>query len=188
MTGQMKSILTLDSIKKLNFSQNNHSKKDIRRLQLGLQKLGFVISQDEIEKNEFGYSTIQAVKEFQAGTGLQTTGIVDEDTIKKMKVYLEHKIYSDNKTRTKKLHEILEFLGMKIEADEKKKRIYGKSTEMAIKEFQRNAGFEPVDGLLNEVLVNKLKEEELRKRFTTKTQVGKLQRLILKVERISKLG
>ena len=186
MNSKHNNIFTLESIKNFNFSQNNYSKKDISSLHLGLLKLGLVISSEEIRKRELGNTTKEAIKQFQTIAGLQSSGILSKDTVKKFREVLEHKYYATNKTRIEKLHKILDCTSIEIHAEEKKKKIYGISTENAIKEIQFKLGIKN-NGLLSEDFVNRLKDHQIRVRFNSKTQVGKLQRLLLKAGKISKL-
>jgi len=178
--------MTVDLIKNFNFPHNNPSRKEISMLHSGLQKLGFVISPIEIQRGELGDATKIAIKEYQSDAGLQATGELSVDTIKQFRKDLEHRFYANNKTRIEKIHKMLGSIGIDVDIHERNKRMYGKNTEGAIKEFQRKLGLK-TDGILNEGLINSLKDEEVKTRFTTKTQIGKLQRLLLKVARISKI-
>ncbi|CAG0978769.1 MAG: peptidoglycan-binding protein [Candidatus Methanoperedens sp.] len=177
---------TFDSIKNFNFPQENPGKKDIASLHAALKKLKLDIAPEEINRNEMGRTTRAAIQKIQKQVGLKTDGKLSPETIEKFKVELEHGFYKDNKTRTEKIHGMLEHLGQKIDPDDIKSRTFGKSTEKAIKQFQKKVGF-PIDGRLNENLVNKLNEEALKVRFSTKTQVGQLQRTLLRAAQIARL-
>ncbi|MFX1311778.1 MAG: neuraminidase-like domain-containing protein [Promethearchaeota archaeon] len=105
----------------------------------------------------------------------------------KKKEELNHDFYANNKTRMKKIHCLLEQLDLKVDLEEKKSRLFGKTTDKAIKQFQKKKGL-PVDGRINKDLFNKLNEEAFNVRFTTKTQVGKLHRILIRAAWIAKLG
>lgn len=98
----------------------------------------------------------------------------------------EHAFYVNSKTRMKKIHGLLEHLNLKVDLVDKKNRLFGKSTEKAIKKFQKKATL-PENGRIDENLITKLKEEALKMRYSTKTQVGKLQRTLIRAAWIAKL-
>ncbi|WAI00932.1 Tc toxin subunit A-related protein [Methanogenium organophilum] len=178
--------LTLSSIKILSIQWENPSKNDVASLQAALKKLKLEVAPEELNKNEMGDTTKAAIRKFQEEAGLRVDGKLSPNTVEKLKEKLEHNYFAGNKTRTKKIHTLLEQAGQIIDPSEVKSRIFGKSTEEAVRQFQRTVGL-PDDGQLNEDVVNRLTEEALKAHFTTKNQVGHLQQTLLRVNHIAKL-
>ena len=185
---ESRDILTFNSIKKFNLPQENLKKKDVITLHTALEKLDLAIDPADINKSEIGDSTKSAIKKFQEHAGLPTDGALSPQTVEKLRSELEHKSYINNKTRTEKIQHLLEQVGQQIDPNEIKSRTFGQSTEKAIKNFREKTGLISGNSQVDEIVVRRLKEESLKTRFTTKTQVGKLQRELLRINRISKLG
>lgn len=181
-----KLAVTFNSIKNFSFPQENPSNKDIANLHAALKKLRLEVTPEEVKRNELGKTTEAAIQKFQKRAGLKVDGKLSPETVEKFKVELEHVFYAGSKTRTEKIHGMLERLGQNIDPEDIKSRTFGKSTEKAIRDFKEKVGL-PADGRLNEDVINKLKEEALKARFTTKTQVGQLHRTLLRAGRIAKL-
>ena len=70
--------------------------EDVTLLQEELVKLGFIIADED---GYFGKSTLDAVTVFQEKSGLQATGIVDQETVTMINLALE----SRNQDKTPKV-------------------------------------------------------------------------------------
>jgi len=181
-----KLVLTQKSKEKFSITHEPSSKKDITSLHAALVKLRLKIDPAELKKNELGKSTRAAIKKIQKQAGLKADGKLTPETGDVIKVALDHIYYAGNKTRMKKIQEQLGRMGIKVDLKEIKDRSYGKNTKKAIMQFQQKAGM-PADGRLNDQVIEKLNEEALKARLTSKTQIGQIQHTLLRVLRISRL-
>lgn len=171
---------------KLIFNPDKIGKTDISNLQTALTKLRLPIAQNEMGETRIGESTIKAIKNIQQKHGLPATGQVNDGTLKVLNGELFDAHYALNKTRTDRIHELLEKNGLTIKPDERQSRIVGEATRQAIKKFQEQAGL-PADGKVTEAFLEKLNNEAIKKTYSTKTQIGKLQQTILRAVKIAKL-
>jgi peptidoglycan hydrolase-like protein with peptidoglycan-binding domain len=132
-------------------------------------------------------ATTSAIREFQKRAGLTPTGKLTVKTKQEIQSALTHEFFAGNKKRTGKIHAMLERVGHPVKPEEVKRREFGKSTERAIKAFAKDAGIELDKGRVTDELVAKLEADALAARFSTKTQVSNLHRILRKVSRIAKL-
>ena len=169
------------------FPRDNPTKKDIGNLHAVLKKLKLEIDDEEVNKNVLGVKTSGAIKKFQKKSGMTPDGKLTSQTIDQINIELAHVYYAYSRTRSKKLHTMLERLGYKLDKEELKNSIVGESTEKAIKEEQEKLGL-PSDGKLNESMVNTLNEKALEARLIVKTQIGKLHNIIKHAVKIAKIS
>ena len=141
---------------------------------------------DEISSKRIGESTVKAIKDIQKKSKLPVNGKLNDETLKVLNTELFDVHHTRNKTRTEKLHTLLDKLELPVEANEKRGRIVGDATRKAIESFQKKSGL-TVDGKISEAVLDKLHEEVIKKTYSTKTQIGKLQATILRAAKIAKL-
>lgn len=171
---------------KLNFPLDKISKNNISELHGALKKLKLNVLDDEIHGKRMGESTVKAIKDIQKKNKLPVNGKLNDETLKVLNTELFDVHHTHNKTRTEKLHALLDKLELPVAANEKLGRIAGDATRKAIEAFQKKTGL-AVDGKLSEAVLDKLYEEVIKKTFSTKTQIGKLQNTILHAAKIAKL-
>lgn len=125
---------------------------DVLKLKQDLAKIGFIVSSNP--NGTFGPSTERVIKEFQKYYSLRETGIVEENTLKKIK-----EILSSNFQKGKshddvvQLKQDLERLGFKVSNNPN--RNYGPATERIVKEFQVYYNL-VVNGIADEVTLIKI--------------------------------
>ena len=168
------------------FSPDKISKKNISELHSALKKLNFNIADEEIKSRRMGKSTIAAIKDIQEKKRLDATGKLNAETLKVLSADLFDVHHTLSKTRTEKLHALLEKIGFSVADNEKHSRTAGDTTRKAIESFQKKANL-PVDGKVTEAFLDKLHEEVIKKTFSTKTQIGNLQNTILRAAKIVKV-
>jgi len=149
-------------------------------------KAELTVAVDEIRKGEIGPTTQEAIRIIQKRAGVRADGKPSPKTVEALNGELAHGFYTDNKTRTERLHSLLERLGQTIQKDERQRRICGASTEKAIKAAQKKVGL-PETGRVTEAVYAELEKAALKARFETKTQVANLHRMLGRVARIAKL-
>ncbi len=174
-------------MKKLNFSLTTRSKGDIVNLHTAFKKLKLNIAEDEITRKQMGKSTKDAIKDFQTKHKLSADGELNDETLSVLNAELFDMHHTYSKTRTRKLHDLLEKIGIPVTAEEKKSRIVGDKTRNAIKLFQKKYGL-AADGKLNETVLDKLHEEVIKNTYSTKTQKSNLHKTLQKVNSIAKLN
>ena len=160
--------------------------KPVGELQLALLKLKLEIEPSDLARKEMGASTVEAVRAFQTRVGLPSDGRLNHDTVAKLNAELVHNFVAQSKTRTQRLQDLLQQAGHALDPNEVKSRKFGPSTELAFKEMQAKLGV-PQDGRITEGVVNKLREEALKTKLSTKTQVAQVQRTLLRALNIAKL-
>ncbi len=175
-------------MKKLELTAAKKSKKDVNNIHIALKKLRLSIDKKELLAKEVGSTTIEAIKAFQKKNKIPTTGRLNKNTLKKINEELEHTYFARNKTRITKLHSNLERLGYKVDNKERNLRHIDTTTRRALRNFARKNGLSLAEGRITEALVIKLEEAAIKKRFTTKTQIGKLHKQLNAVNRIGKLN
>jgi len=175
------------NIQRLNVSPNGLDSKAIGELQAALQKLKLNVERKESARKELGPSTIAAIQAFQRRAGLAPQGRLTARTVERINLELEHTFVVDSRTRTRRLQEMLQRAGMPVDPDEAKSRTFGQSTKNAVKQYQARAGL-PENGKVSEELVNRLHEDVLKARLSSKTQVAQVHRTLLRALDIAKLG
>ena len=160
--------------------------KPVGELQSALLKLKLEIKPSDLARKEMGASTIEAVRSFQAQVGLPADGKLTPDTVAKLNAELAHRFVAQSKTRTERLQELLQQAGYKLDPEEIKSRKFGASTEEAFKQFQAKLGV-PRDGRITEEVVSKLREDALKTKLSSKTQVAQVQFMLLRALNIAKL-
>ncbi|MER9970252.1 neuraminidase-like domain-containing protein [Mesorhizobium sp. M0060] len=164
----------------------NPTRTDIGNLQQALRKLDLTVAPDELKSRTIGGSTTEAIKKFQRDQGLAATGAFSSETIERMKVEVDHRFFATSKGRVERLQTLLGRLGRGIDRGEQQARTLGPSTEAAIKAFQTAAGLVP-DGRLNDAVVAGMQTAALKAQLAVKTQVGYVQRKILRAAKVAKI-
>ncbi len=162
------------------------TKDDAKELHRAFKKLRVGVSDAEVKDKRVGPSTSKAIKQIQIRHKLTVDGKLNEDTIKALNVELFDDHHTTSKTRTAHLHTMLEKIGVKLDPAERRGRLSGDGTRKAIKEFQKKAGL-PTDGVVSGDLLASLDNEVIRATFSSKRQVGKLQKAIGRIANITKL-
>ncbi|MHA7291288.1 Tc toxin subunit A-related protein [Arthrobacter sp. MDT3-24] len=152
----------------------------------GLARLRFDIDPRERARGELGGSTSAAISEFQREAGIEPTGVLNQDTVARLNQELERRFFTDSRTRTAKIHTLLVRVGHPVDGEEVKTRWFGEVTRAALAGFLRAAGL-PEDAPLTADVVDRLERDALTARLGTKTQVGNVQRTLLRALRIAKL-
>lgn len=165
---------------------NQPGRRDVQVLHAALKKLRIPVSEADIRRGELGDATKEAIKEFQRRAKLRVDGVIGPRTVAGLQSEMAHAFIARSKTRTGNLHENLQRLGYELDANEVKGRLYGTSTEKALKDFQQKHRL-PADGRMSPDVFETVEAAALDKRFTTKRQVGALQRKLLRAIRIAKL-
>ncbi len=161
--------------------------KSIGELHGLLRKLKLEVETRDLVRKELGASTTRAIQAFQERVGLPPAqGKLTRKTVALMNAEMEHAFVADSKTRTQRLQEMLQKAGMSIDPDEIQSRKFGRSTEQALTQYQGKAGL-PQDGRISEALVDRLREDALESRWSSKTQVAQMHRTLLRALRIAKL-
>ncbi|MDH4244953.1 MAG: neuraminidase-like domain-containing protein [Nitrospira sp.] len=160
--------------------------KPVGELQNVLMKLRLDVKASDLARKEMGASTVDAVKAFQSRAGLPANGKLTQDTVAKLNAELAHSFVIQSKTRTQRLQSLLQQVGQQVDPQEMKSRKFGASTERAIKAVQASLGV-PQNGQITEVLVNRLREEALKKQLGAKTEVAHVHRTLLRALNIAKL-
>ena len=172
--------------KRLNLSANELNSQAIGELQAALQTLKLNVQPRESARKELGPSTTAAIRAFQERAGLPPQGNLTAETVERLNVELEHCFVIDSKSRTKRLQEMLQRVGMPVDTNEVDNRIFGQSTEQALKQYQARADL-PQDGKVTGELVNRLREDALKAHLSSKTQVAQVHRTLLRALNIAKL-
>lgn len=178
--------MPIRDFKPFEFPERNPGRRDIGRLHAALKKLRIKVSEDEVRRGEIGDATKDAIKDFQKRNRLRVDGVIGPKTIAALQSEMAHSFFARSKPRTTKLHEMLGRLGYKLDNDEAKGRLFGKTTEKALKDFQKKQRL-TADGRMNQGVFKRLEKEALEARFQTKTQVAALHRKLVRAIRIAKL-
>jgi peptidoglycan hydrolase-like protein with peptidoglycan-binding domain len=160
--------------------------KPVGELHTVLLKLKLDVKPSDLARKEMGASTIEAIRTFQARTGLPVDGTLTPNTVAKLNAELAHNFVVQSKTRTQRLQDMLQRAGQTVDPQEIKSRKFGPSTEQALKQFQAQVGV-PQDGRVMEDIVNKLREAALKAKLSSNTQVAQVQRTLLRALHIAKL-
>ena len=172
---------------KLKLTSKKTSKKDVANIHSALRTLNLKVDKKEVVSKTMGESTIKAIKSFKKKHNISSkTGTLTKKTLEVMNEVLADAHYTNSKTRTAKLHDLLERLEVSVPLDEKRSRITGPKTRKAIEKFQKMAGL-PVDGKVDESTVNEMHERVIAKKYTTKTQIGKLQTTLKRALKVGKI-
>jgi peptidoglycan hydrolase-like protein with peptidoglycan-binding domain len=174
-------------MEKINISAENISKRNVADLHTALKKLNLKVVAEETDSKRIGETTVKAIKDIQERNKMTVTGEIDTKTIRVLNAELFDVHHTQSKTRTAKLHALLEKVGTQIPEEEKKKRIAGPETRAAIESFQKKYGLK-ADGQMDEVIFDKLHKEAIKETYSTKTQRGNLQKTLLKVNAVAKLN
>jgi len=174
-------------MRKLNIQLDKLSKRNISDIHIALGKLTRTIADDEINNRRMGETTTLAINDIQKRNNLHVTGKLDAQTLEVINNELHDAYYSLNKTRTKRLHALLEKVKLIVAADETRSRRVGNTTRKAIEIFQKQAGF-TVDGKLTEAVLDKLHETVITETYKSKNQRSNLHKILQKVNSIAKLN
>jgi N-acetylmuramoyl-L-alanine amidase len=131
----------------------------VKEIQQRLLKIGFLLGPTHADGN-FGEKTEEAVKKFQKKHGIKPTGIVDEETYKRLiyesfslgdrVLYLHYPFLRGRDVL--ELQKILKNFGFNPGPID---GIYGPLTEKAVREFQISAGIKP-DGIVGPTTVRQI--------------------------------
>jgi peptidoglycan hydrolase-like protein with peptidoglycan-binding domain len=171
----------------LSMSLTKISEENIVDLHAALTELELTVAGGELSARSIGETTIDAIKIIQKRNDLTADGELDAQTLVAINTELFDVHHTLSKTRTARLHELLERLGCPVSSDEVRSRTAGLSTRKAVESFQRRAGLTE-DGKLSEQVLAMMHEEAIKMRYSTRTQIGKLQATLQKVASIAKLG
>jgi len=160
--------------------------KSVGELQAALRKLKLNVDRSELARKELGPSTTEALRAFQERSDLAPEGKPTTETVARLNVELEHAFVANSKTRTRRLQEMLQRVEIPVDASEVQNRVFGRSTERAVKRYQDRAGLSR-DGKVTEELFNRLREDALQARLGKKTQVARVHRTLLRALNIAKL-
>ncbi|HEX6262526.1 MAG TPA: N-acetylmuramoyl-L-alanine amidase [Actinomycetota bacterium] len=137
---------------------------EVRDVQARLLALGYVIRQSELEEDRFEGSTDTAVRAFQQDRGLLVDGLVGPQAWEELVeagyalgdrvLYLRHPPFRGDDVRA--LQARLNTLGFDPGRED---GIFGRQTEVAMRDFQRNVGLPP-DGIVGSTSLQAL--ERLR--------------------------
>lgn len=158
----------------------------VANLQGGLAALGLPVDAGESRRREIGPSTQDAIRAFQKSVGLPGDGRLSEVTVARLNAALDHRFYTGSKTRTARIHDLLARVGHPVDGAEVRGRTFGAKTRAALIAYQAACGL-PQDGQVTDALVTRLQDDALTARLSTKTQVGQVQRLLLRAMRIGKV-
>lgn len=138
--------------------------EEVRDVQARLLALGYAINQAELEQDRFDDSTDAAVRAFQQDRGLLVDGLVGPQAWEELVeagyglgdrvLYLRHPPFRGDDVRA--LQTRLNMLGFDPGRED---GIFGRQTEEALREFQRNVGMPP-DGIVGSTSLQAL--ERLR--------------------------
>ncbi|MFM1653413.1 neuraminidase-like domain-containing protein [Brevibacillus sp. B_LB10_24] len=167
-------------------SVREQDSKSIGDIQSALQALEIDISPGELARKEMGESTAAGIKAFQERSGLPADGKLTQATVDKLNSELIHDFVVRSKTRTQRLQQLLQLVGLQIDSEEIKNRAFDPSTKEGLIQFQKLAGLLP-DGRISEDTITKLRTEAIKVRFSSKSQVGQLQRTLLRALNIAKI-
>jgi peptidoglycan hydrolase-like protein with peptidoglycan-binding domain len=159
---------------------------DISALHGALKKLGHGVPASEVKSGALGEATKTAIRDLQTRTGLPVDGRVTANTVATIDRELAHVFFAKSKTRTAELHEMLARLGQQIDPAERNTRVFGASTKLALKAFQKSAGLAE-DGRMTDAVFDRLEASALAKRLSSKTQASTVQRKLIHVGKIAKL-
>ncbi len=165
-------------------SQSNE--REIANLHAGLTKLRLAIDPIERVTGALGESTQTAIREFQRNAGLAETGRLTDETVARLNQELGHRYFADSKTRAAKIQDMLTRIGHQVDPEEMKSRRFGESSRAAYSAYLAEAGLAE-DTLLSPEVVGQLERDALSARLSTKTQVGHVQRTLLRAMQIAKL-
>ncbi|VAW74760.1 Insecticidal toxin complex protein TccB1 [hydrothermal vent metagenome] len=174
-------------MKRLEFQLKTKTRSSVANLHTALRLMEIDISEEEIKNKKLGTSTKKAIEKFQKKHDLSVDGDLGRKTLAVMNAELFDRHVSLSKTRTSKLHVMLDKLDSPVSENDKAKRQLGRSTRNSIKELQKKMRLTE-DGKLSDKLFDKIQEAVIKKTLSTKTQVGKLQATMLKVNEIAKLN
>jgi peptidoglycan hydrolase-like protein with peptidoglycan-binding domain len=179
-------LITRLGVRRLNLPLDRLNGKATGDLQTALKKLKLDIRPSELARKELGSSTVEAIRAFQTRVGLPSQGDLTPETITQLNAEVEHVFFAGSKTRTHRLQDMLQRVGMQLDADEVKNRTFGPSTEAAIKQYQKQAGLAQ-DEHVTEELVLWLREDALQARLGSKKQKAQVHRTLLRALNIAKL-
>ena len=134
----MKQIIFPTGLKLGNTADLPASGKSVGELQSALLRLNLDISPSDLARKEMGASTAEALRAFQAQAGLPADGRLTEDTAARINAALEHSFVTRDKTRTRRLQDLLTQAGQRIDPVEISGREFGTATE-------RGKDFSPYD-------------------------------------------
>lgn len=160
--------------------------KAVGEVQSALLRLKVSVSARDLARKELGASTVEAVRRFQERAGLPADGRLTRATAAKLNAEVAHSFVVESKTRTQRVQDWLQEAGQNIAAEETRSRKFGPTTERAYKQFQAKLGVAQ-DGRITEDIVRRLREEALKTRLGSKTQVAQVHRTLLRALNIAKL-
>ncbi len=152
--------------------------RDVAALHGALAQLRLPVAPGDQAGRRVGLTTQAAIAQVQTAAGLPVTGVVDGATAAAVQAQADHAFYARSKTRTARLQALLGQAGFPVDAAESKARTLGPATTAAIQAFQQAQDL-PADGQLQASIVQRLAAAALAAQLSTKTQVAKVQRMVL---------
>ncbi len=161
-------------------------KTDTAALHAALGRLRLPVAEDEVAAGTIGPTTKAAIRDLQTRAGLSPTGNLTKPTIGAVEAEVVHTFYTGRGFRTARLQELLELAGHPVDKGEIVARRFDASSEAALREFQKAAGL-PENGKVTDEVFDRLERAAIDARFSSKTQVAKLQRRLIHVGKVAKL-
>jgi peptidoglycan hydrolase-like protein with peptidoglycan-binding domain len=129
------------------------------------------IAKGELSRKEIGRTTEEALRVFQGKYGLTITGRLDKPTLDKLNGEMEHEFIAQSRSRTQRLHLLLQQAGHQLDAAELRDRRIGNTTLKAIHVY------EPKERLNAQVL-EQIEKAAFTKRMGSLLQCANFHRLI----------
>jgi peptidoglycan hydrolase-like protein with peptidoglycan-binding domain len=161
----------------------NLPRRDVGPVVAGLAAVVGGVSPADIGRKALGATAVSALRTLQARAGLPETGEVDAPTLSRLRAEVTDKHVTTSAFRTAKVQEMLVRAGFAPDATELSERRLGDSTRAALRRFQEEAGL-AVNGLASDEVRDALATWALTARLSTKTQIAKVQRSLLRAARI----
>lgn len=170
----------------IRISSPRPDRRGVTELHAGLERLRLPIDPSERALGEIGETTRAAIRDFQRETGVPVTGRLNTATVNRLNQELEHRHFTESRTRTAKIQTLLARAGHPVDPTEVKSRRFGDTTRAAYSAYLRGARLAEDTPLAGDV-VERLERDALTARLGTKTQVGIVQRSLLHAIRVAKL-
>jgi hypothetical protein len=131
-------------------------------------------------------SVATAIRDFQAIANLPVSGRMNAGTSAALDTALDHVHVAGDKGRTARLQRSSQLLGIAVDRAETKACRFGVSSDAAVREYRRRLG-QSITGMVSPGLISTLDTDALRARFSSKTQIAVLQRLLTRGLRVAKV-
>ncbi|HEV2814549.1 MAG TPA: neuraminidase-like domain-containing protein [Solirubrobacteraceae bacterium] len=162
------------------------AKREAAGIHRALGTVGLDVSREEARARRIGPSTEAALRELQRRASLPETGELDEPTLERLKAEVQHRVLTHGRYRARRLQDLLAQAGLPVDPAEARSREFRESSLGRMRELAEAEGM-PHGELVTERLVGAVRERALAGRLSSRTQIAKLQRAILRAGRIRKL-